>query len=208
MNPSPYIDIDRREGIYLLVKTFLTKSVIMRGAIADDIERIDTLLCGCVRDRALVTELEVWYLSTAADAEVVEKEGQVAFHIDWGAHRLEVKSGRRAFGVSEEELLGSMSPVYARVADEIRRNCICDGVCELFWVVRWVDTVYANRELQAQLRRQYRIGGEYGERMTAAERAYRGSARGCQCAGGRHCREPPRSRLADALRTLRTQLLH
>jgi hypothetical protein len=177
MNPSPYIDIERREGIYLLVKTFLTKSVILQGAIADDIERIDTLLCGCVRDQALVAELGVWYLSTAADAEVVEMEGQIAFHIDWDAHRLEVKSGRRSFRVSQEGLLGSMSLVYARVADEIRRNCIRDGVCELFWVVRWVNAVYANRELQAQLRQQYRIGREYGDRMTAAERAYRGSAR-------------------------------
>jgi hypothetical protein len=177
MSLSLYIDIERREGIYLLVKTFLAKSVVMQGAIAGDMDHLDSLLCGCVRDRALLTELEVWYLSTAADAEVVEKEGQVLFRIDWDAHGLEVKSGRRAFRVCEEDLLGSISPVYARVADEIRRNCIRDGVRELFWSVRWIGAVYKNPGLRSQLRRHYRIGGEYSKRMVAAEKAYRASAR-------------------------------
>jgi hypothetical protein len=177
MNLSLCIDIDRREGLFLLIKTFLAKSVVMRGAIPHDLDRIDALLCGCVRDRALVTELEVWYLSTPADAEVVEKEGQVLFRIDWDAHGLEVRSGRSRFRVSEEDALGSVSPVYARVADEIRRNCIRDRVCELFWSVHWVDGVYENPELRLQLRRQYGIGGAYSKRMVAAEKAYRASAR-------------------------------
>jgi hypothetical protein len=177
MNLSVYIDIERREGIYLLVKTFLAKSVVMQGAIAADMDRVDALLRGCVRDRALLTELEVWYLSTAADAEVVEKEGQVLCRIDWDVHGLEVKSGRRSFRVSEEDMLGSISPVYARVADEVRRNCIRDGVRELFWSVRWIGAVYKDPELRAQLRRQYRIGGEYSKRMLAADKAYRASPR-------------------------------
>lgn len=177
MSLGLYIDIERTEGIYLLIKTFLVKSAVMRGAIASDIDRIDTLLCDCVRDRQFVTELEIWYLSTAADAGVVEKEGQVLFRIDWDAHRLEVKNGKRSFMVCEEDLLGSISPIYARVADEIRKNCIRDGVCELFWSVRWVDEVYKNHELRMQLRKQHRIGGQYSKRMVAAEKSYRASAR-------------------------------
>ena len=177
MTLSPFIDIDRREALYLLIKMFLARSVVMHGAIPDDLDRIDALLCGCVRDRAMVAELEVWYLSTPADAEVVEKEGQALFRIDWDAHGLEVRSGRRRFRVKEEDPLGSVSPVYARVADEIRRSCIRDRVCELFWSVRWVDGVYGSPELRSRLRQQHRIDGGYGRRMMAAEKAYRASAR-------------------------------
>jgi hypothetical protein len=177
MTLSHFTDIDRREALYLLIKMFLVRSVVMHGAIPDDLDRIDALLCGCIRDRALVAELEVWYLSTPADAELVEKEGQALFRIDWDAHGLEATSGRCRFRVSEEDPLGSLSPVYARLADEIRRSCIRDRVRELFWSVRWVDGVYGSPELQARLRRQHRIDREYGRRMLAAEKAYRASAR-------------------------------
>jgi hypothetical protein len=177
MTLSHFVDISRREALYLLIKMFLARSVVMHGAIPDDLDRIDALLIGCVRDRVLVTELEVWFLSTPASAEVVEKEGQALFRIDWDAHGLEVRSGRRRLRVSEEDPLGSFSPVYARVGDEIRRNCIRDRVCELFWIVRWVDGVYGSPELQSRLRRQHSINGEYGRRMMAAEKAYRASAR-------------------------------
>ena len=56
MTLSHFIDIDRQEALYLLIKKFLTRSVVMHGAIPDDLECIDALLCGCVRDRALLAE--------------------------------------------------------------------------------------------------------------------------------------------------------
>jgi len=177
MTLSHFTDIDRREALYLLIKMFLARSVVMHGAILDVLDCIDALLCGCVHDRALVAELEVWYLSTPADAELVEKEGQALFRIDWDAHGLEATSGRRRFRVREDDPLGSLSPVYARLADEIRRSCIRDRVCGLSWSVRWVDGVYESPELRARLLRQHRIDREYGRAMLAANKAYRASAR-------------------------------
>ena len=165
------LDIERQETLFLLIKCFIESSVVRRPKIDSAIARIEKMLELCVRDEQYLSVLEVWYIRQAG--EDLTKEGEIRFNLDWDTFRMEIKAGKDKFPISQDDVLGSISPLYRKLANEVRIRCIRDGVNDLRWSINYAQEVYSDRELHREINKQLGLVTGDNKEMTKLDNVFR-----------------------------------
>lgn len=170
------ITLDRQTALYSLLKSFVECSVILRGTIESDLRTIDKILNACVKKNKSMKKLEIWYLTETPSGSIT-KHGQVIFSIDWQQHSAEIQSGNDKFIVSEDDILGSINPLFRKFADALRGRALRDGVNQLHFSVYYVDAITANDNSRQRLNKELGLVTDMSEKMSNVHRTFDESKR-------------------------------
>lgn len=165
------LEIERQETLFLLIKCFIESSVIRRGRIESALSKLEKVLDACVRDEQYLSLLEIWYVKQGDDDST--KKGEVTFKIDWDVFSAEIEAGKSKLTISEDDILGSISPLYRKLADEVRMRCIRDGINDLRWSLSYVPEVYSDKELHRELNKQLGLITGENKEMARMETNFR-----------------------------------